>query len=81
MNRPYSVDFPRTGEVVVEERQLDQNPMQAHYFRISIGTSKPLPNIPIHLTNDTGEHYFITTCEALRKTPEQQVVSIHKGRN
>lgn len=57
----YPVDFPRTGEVVVETRRLVRSPMDAVYLRIGVWMEKPIKQEPQWLPEETGQKwvYFL----------------------
>ncbi len=65
MNRPYPVDLPRSGEVVVEKRRLGDDPARARYLRIGITTAAPLRYGPKHLISDAGDCFFLTSSDAM----------------
>jgi tetratricopeptide (TPR) repeat protein len=60
LDRPYPVDLPRSGEVVVEKRRLQQDPATASYLRIGIATATPRDFAPQNLTCDGGGDFFLT---------------------
>ncbi|NQU08003.1 MAG: tetratricopeptide repeat protein [Candidatus Abyssubacteria bacterium] len=54
-NKPYPVDFPRCGEVIVEKHLVNHDLSKARYLRVGIWTATPERFIPEVLHYDAGK--------------------------
>ncbi len=60
MDRPYPVDFPCFGEVVVETRELSNDPTRTSYMRIGFVTPTPRKHGMKNFTCESGNPFFLT---------------------
>ena len=58
--KPYPMDFPRCGEVVVETVRLSHDPTRARTLRIGIWSGNPPESLANHILTDFGSTTFFT---------------------